>query len=314
MAFKITLGNTLAAYSPKETATLKTPEGYVLPDFLIVGTARGGTTSLARYLNEHPDIYVPGPEVHFFNSDENWEKGPSGYAKFFAGVGDGKRVGDKTPRYSICSLDSRYHPPLPRRIATMLPDAKLIWCLRNPVDRAHSLYWLRASGGRQQRPFGNSFERALEREYRRGAIPSTDILGWGMYAQQIRSFLDVFPLEQMHFIISERLFRDTCATVRDAYEFLDVDPTFEGQQIYRAFSSRKQIARPLFFQWLLRKVAYKKHYHVYRKLRDLNERILSRPRPEIRPETRQWLEEFYKPHNEELAQLLGLDLAEWRGT
>jgi hypothetical protein len=132
----------------------------------------------------------------------------------------------------------------------------------------------------------------------------------------IRSFLRVFPQEQMHFIISEQFFADTRRTVRQVYEFLGVDSTFVGTRTGTIKGNRKQIARllfvprliyPLFWagkvlerQWLVR---------LARKLQRFNQRLFSRPRPEMNPDTRRKLEDFYRPYNRELAELLGVDLA-----
>lgn len=283
----------------------------LLPDFLIVGAMKGGTTSLAYYLREHPEIFMPSGEVHFFDEDRHWRRGTEWYARLFSEANTEQKIGEKTPAYSF---EPNLRPTIPERIVSLLPDVKLLWCLRNPVERAYSHYWHNVTQGRERR----SFERALERE-ERSAVPGIlAYRGRGIYVDQVRSFLRVFPLKQMHFIISERFFADTRQTMREVYQFLGVDSTFEGTRTGTIKGDRKQIARLLFVPrliyplfWAGKVLERRKLVQLARKLHRLNTRFFSRPRPEMGPDTRRKLEDFYRPHNRELAELLGVDLAHW---
>src|SRR5688572_14326389 len=115
--------------------------GARLPDFLIVGAMRSGTTSLHKYLQAHPDVFVAsGKEVHFF--DRRYGRGLDWYRSRFAGVTTERVVGEATPAYM-------YDENAIARIAHDLPDARLIVVLRNPVDRAYSHYWRNRSRGRE---------------------------------------------------------------------------------------------------------------------------------------------------------------------
>lgn len=102
-------------------------------DFIIVGAMKSGTSSLAFHLSNHPDIYMPESEVHFFNDDEAYEKGYQHYLNQFEYL-QNKIVGEKTPTYS-------YLKKCPERIYDFNANVKLIWIFRNPVDRAYSNYW-----------------------------------------------------------------------------------------------------------------------------------------------------------------------------
>jgi hypothetical protein len=111
-----------------------------LPNFLIIGAQKCGTTWLAAMLRQHPDVYMPDQEIHFFDKAGNYEKGIEWYAGHFAGAENIRRVGEKTPDYFWA--DGRggegHLPDVNRHIHRHLPDAKLIVTLKNPVDRAVS--------------------------------------------------------------------------------------------------------------------------------------------------------------------------------
>src|SRR4051812_32606879 len=100
-----------------------------LPDFLIVGVTKGGSTSVAQWLGAHPRVFVPREkELHFFSNDENWARGLDCYGSHFESAGDAELVGEATPQYM-------YFPAAIRRMAEVVPEAKLIVTLREPGSR-----------------------------------------------------------------------------------------------------------------------------------------------------------------------------------
>ena len=111
-----------------------------LPDFLIIGAQKCGTTWLAAMLRQHPAVYMPDREVHFFDKAGNYNKGIEWYASHFELAESRKCVGEKTPDYFWADgLGGEGHmPDVHRHIWTHLPHAKLIVTLKNPVDRAVS--------------------------------------------------------------------------------------------------------------------------------------------------------------------------------
>ncbi len=276
------------------------PQQYRLPDFLIVGAMGAGTTSLARYLDEHPDVHIPRKEAHFFDKGKNWKRGARYYAQVFSSYSGEKRMGEKTPAYCF---RPDHQPPIPERIAEMLPGVQLIWCLRNPVDRAYSHWWHSMWHGRER----VSFEAALQRESCRPTKHSRAYRQRGVYVQQIRAFMPLFPLERMHFLVSERLFTDPRPTVREVYEFLAVDPTFEGQRVELQWNPARRVAWPLPWHRILVKL-----YRRYPRRLIFLRGLMWRKRPKMKPDTRRALEEFFKPYNQELAELVGLNPNIWR--
>jgi Sulfotransferase domain len=196
-----------------------------LPDFLILGAQKAGTTALYAYLRWHPEITGPSfKEVSFF--DRHYVKGERWYRAHMP-VRRRSLVGEASPSYL-------FHPLAPERVAGMLPGARLIALLRNPVDRAFSHYQHEVALGRE--PL--SFEDAVDREDERmqGELermlrdPSYFSLAWwnytyvarGRYAEQLERWFAAFPREQLLVLFTEELSADTAATYRRVLDFLGV--------------------------------------------------------------------------------------------
>jgi hypothetical protein len=196
-----------------------------LPDFLILGAQKAGTTALYAYLRWHPEITGPSfKEVSFF--DRHYAKGERWYRAHMP-VRRRSLVGEASPSYL-------FHPLAPERVAGMLPGARLIALLRNPVDRAFSHYQHEVALGRE--PL--SFEDAVDREDERmqGELermlrdPSYFSLAWwnytyiarGRYAEQLERWFAAIPREQLLVLFTEELSADTAATYRRVLDFLGV--------------------------------------------------------------------------------------------
>jgi hypothetical protein len=196
-----------------------------LPDFLILGAQKAGTTALYAYLRWHPEITGPSfKEVSFF--DRHYAKGERWYRAHMP-VRRRSLVGEASPSYL-------FHPLAPERVARLLPDARLIALLRNPVDRAFSHYQHEVALGRE--PL--SFEAAVDREEERmqGELdrmlrdPSYFSLAWwnytyvarGRYAEQLERWFASFPREQLLVLFTEELSADTARTYRRVLGFLGV--------------------------------------------------------------------------------------------
>ena len=186
----------------------------VLPDYLIIGTERGGTTSLHSYLTQHPLVLSPRrKEIHFF--DVYYGRGPRFDRTIFPSkstvtrrartLGHRPLVGEATPSYLQPLL-------VPERAAQLVRDARLIALLRNPVDRALSHYYRRRSHGGERL---STFEGALEAEESRWLAAMNNMadhgighinscyLRLGIYVEGIRRWLEHYPKEQLLLIKSE---------------------------------------------------------------------------------------------------------------
>jgi hypothetical protein len=178
----------------------------VLPDFLVIGAQRAGTTWLDNALRSHPRVVMSQhrKEIHFF--DQNFANGTAWYSSFFAtDVSPTSRVGETTPHYL-------YHPDVPGRVAELIPDCQLIAVLRNPIDRAYSQYGHNV----KTKGWTFSFEQAIESE------PS--LLERGNYAEQLGRFLRYFDQNRVLVAIFEEVTRDPDSAAVALGRFLGVDP------------------------------------------------------------------------------------------
>ena len=192
-----------------------------LPNFFCVGTQKAGTTTLYKILSQHPDIFLPPTkEAWFFHRDGKFAKGLVWYeATYFATCRNQHAVGEITPEYM-------YFETVPQRIYESLgPDVKLIFCLRNPVDRAYSHYLMTARRGRETMSFFDAL--AAEPERTASDFQSKidfSYIGRGRYASQIQRFLDYFPKTNMLFLIFEKdIAMQIDRTVKRILAFLEVE-------------------------------------------------------------------------------------------
>jgi hypothetical protein len=195
-----------------------------LPEFIMIGGQKCGTTSLFQYLQQHPSVskvYVE--EVHYF--DLNYGRGINWYRAHFPMRGDGAMSGDDSPYYI-------FHPLVPKRVARDLPDVRLIALLRNPVDRAYSHYYHELRRGRETLPFEEALEREEERlegeVSRMQADPGYNsfdhqrysYLARGRYAEQLERWYDLFPRDRLLVLQSEEMFRDPGPVYEQVLDFL----------------------------------------------------------------------------------------------
>jgi hypothetical protein len=259
----------------------------LLPDFIVIGVQRGGTTSFYRYLTENPCIAPAAvKEMHFF--DLRFKNGVHWYRAHFPLFlhkeyaermrGHNLITGEATPAYL-------FYPLVPERVARILPRVKLIVMLRNPVDRAYSHYWLQVRVGHESL----SFEEAVRREPERlreewenvseaGSQHGDDLrhyfrllgrysyLSRGLYVDQLQGWGALFPKEQMLILCSEDFYADPAASLQQVCAFLNV-PNWELNE-YKRYRGGKY--------------------------------------PRMNPATREWLIDYYRPHNERLYEYLDM--------
>ena len=199
----------------------------VLPDFLVIGVMKGGTTSFFNYLTQHPQIHPPfRKEIKFF--DIHYLQGLDWYRAHFPmhfKMKSGALTGEATPYYI-------FHPAAPERVAKVLPNVKLIVLLRNPVDRAYSHYNHMLRVGREPLPFEEAIAREAERldgeaekiiadpRYSTFKHLHYSYLARGRYIEQLEKWFALFPREQMLILPSEELYTSPATAYRKAVEFL----------------------------------------------------------------------------------------------
>lgn len=225
----------------------------MMPDFIIVGVQKGGTTSLYKYLIEHPNIapiYVKEPHFFdiYFHKGIGWYRShfPTAVEKYYARHIQKHDLitGEASPYYLI-------HPLAPKRIAKTLPKAKLIVLLRNPIDRAYSQYQHQR---RQPGVEPLSFEEAIECEEQRLANEVEKLardekyvsfnhrhysyLARSTYIDQLPGWMSTFPKEQLLILKSEDLYTDPSSIVKQTLEFLNI-PQVEQAKQYKPFNEAR---------------------------------------------------------------------------
>jgi hypothetical protein len=122
-----------------------------LPTFVVVGAMKAGTVSLRHYLDEHPDVFLGRGgmlgEPNYFVAEYNWPRGLAWYESLFDGAGQAGAVGECSPCYSMAPA----FPGVPERMARVIPDARLVYVVREPVARMQSMYMHQVSAGRERR-------------------------------------------------------------------------------------------------------------------------------------------------------------------
>jgi hypothetical protein len=227
-----------------------------LPDFLIIGAQKAGTTALYAYLRRHPAITGPSwKEVSYF--DRHYERGEAWYRGNFPNRvrARGKLVGEASPSYI-------FHPLGPERVKALVPEARLVALVRNPVERALSHYHHEVALGREPLSFEDALDAEEERlrgeEERLAADSSYFSRPWwshaykarGRYAEQLERWLAVFPRERLLILPSEDLGGEPERTHARVLDFLGAAPhrldayprVYERQYEAMSAETRKRLA------------------------------------------------------------------------
>ncbi len=206
-----------------------------LPDVIIVGAMRSGTTSLFRWLADHPEVFMaPDKELQFF--DEHYDRGLSWYAAHFADGLDTRIVGEGTPNYL-------YDSHAIHRIATDLPSVKVLAVLRSPVDRAYSHYQMLLARGREQRPWEQVIDQELELEERVGKY---SVIDRSRYAHQLERMYSAIPRERCHVLPFEHMRNNPGTEFSKVCEFLGIGPIASaslGTRVNAYFRIRSPLVR-----------------------------------------------------------------------
>jgi hypothetical protein len=209
-----------------------------LPNFIIAGTFPAGTGQLYALMRQHPEVYLPmpmAPECNFFLKTQEYEKGLAYYQqRWFDACGSQRAVGERSSLLMSGDVSAE-------RVREHLPDVRLIFLVRNPVDRAWANYRFTALAGLETM----GFEEALARENERVASETRAI--WreirphsyfqrGMYAEQLERFQAKFPPRQILVLRSDMLLRDLDKTMSRIFSFLGL-PGLEAISPCQDFSS-----------------------------------------------------------------------------
>ncbi|HVU75065.1 MAG TPA: sulfotransferase [Mycobacteriales bacterium] len=271
-----------------------------LPDFLVIGASKAGTTSLAAYLAAHPQIFMARrKEVRYFDTDGVWEQGEYGlawYRTHFEGSEGYLRVGEATPTY----LSTREGAA---RIKATLPDAKLIVMLREPGARAYS-HWCHAVAWKGD---DRTFDEIV-------ALPEParddEIYLWqSHYVPQLKSFFAEFPREQVHVLLIDDMKADLTGSFADVCRFLGVgtDLPVKGLgDVHNALHALRWVN----LRWWMDKHARRMPRWLSYSLHRLNSKPISFP--PMSAESRERLTAMFADEVAELETLIGRDLSAWK--
>jgi len=295
---------------------------------MIVGAAKSGTTALMHYLAQHPDIcsQIKQEMLYFGNEEEYAKEYATAYRRYF---------GVQAEQYQVLLAKHAtlmYWPAAVQRLYEHNPEVQIVVILRNPVERAYSAYWQNRWRGVERR----TFEEALAQEE---AEMAEYVEGWGrvrrpkwkklsackyrgIYYPPVKNLIEVFGKQQVYVILTEDLRDIPNEVFKNIFQAVHLDATFMPDLIRR--HNERKLPRSEFFSrtfaWFLATGNPVKK--ILRKFipMDLRDGILeymfrlnSRRSvvPPMRPETRQYLIEYFRPHNEKLSGLLNRDLAHW---
>jgi hypothetical protein len=270
----------LAEWSFRRAIGIPTARLRMLPDFIVIGAQRSGTTSFFNYLCQHPEIHASYPkETHYFSNF--FRKGVYWYRSHFPLSFQKKKVetsgngnfitGEATPYYLP-------HPYAPRRVFELVPNVKLLALLRNPVDRAYSHYHHEVRIGvenlsfeealdEEQDRISGELEKLLKNEhYRSFNFQNFSYLSRGIYINQLESWLRYFDQRQLLVLKSESFYENPVNTIKLVMNFLDL-PDWKPN---------------------VNKKYHQSHY------------------PRMKPATRKRLLEYFEPYNQKLYDLLSV--------
>ena len=292
------------------------------PNFLIIGAAKAGTTSICHYLNQHPQIYIsPVKEPRFF-APEFYTTQANGllrdqartsimsvaeYENLFAAVQNEVAIGEASTEYL-------FFPQTPQRIAQLIPDSKIIAILRHPVDRAFSAFCYQVRDDCETL----TFEAALEQELVRanqGWRPGWLYQASGFYYEQLKRYFAVFEPEQIQVYLYDELRANSLKVTQDIYQFLGVKKNFVPRLTKRNISKmprnkwlnsllKRQNPIKTTAQIVLPSTAQKA---IAQKIKQHN----LTDKPVLAQQTRKQLLKLYRKDIKNLEKLIHKDLSHW---
>jgi hypothetical protein len=282
IAYAIGREGIVAAYVGAATGRLGMSVKGALPTFVIIGAQKCGTTALHSYLGRHPEVSMSRPkELDFFIEGRNWSRGVDWYRSRFDPAA--KARGESSPDYTV----HPHLPGVPERMAELIPEAKLIFMVRDPIERIRA-NWL------------HTYSNRVEHRPMREAVldPDRDYVTRSRYHLQLSRFLDRYPIGRVMVIEQGELLSDRRGTLRRVFGFLDV-----SEDVWReAFSEQRlETSARRRRTWLGAQVAKRIKPRAWRRIRDR--------RPFTHPFEQPRMDEALRA---ELADLLREDIARFR--
>lgn len=285
------------------------------PNLFLLGAPKAATTSLHRYLDQHPQISMSDPkEPHFFT--RTWDElgddpdalaeAETAYKQLFADASE-PVVGESSPGYL-------WRPEVPERIHQRVEEPKLLACLRDPVQRAYSDYLMGIRHGTLDAPFPEVIETEREHGWREAVDP---LIERGRYGTQLERYADTFGLENLHVVLLDDLKQDALGTLESIARFLDVDVDAMQEVDYETVHNPFGVPKNALASHVLNAEPLKRlaRLIVPEKLRIYvgEHLLLDKPdKPPMDPEAKRMLAEIYEPEIRKAEELLDRQLPELR--
>src|ERR1700733_8364768 len=201
-----------------------------LPNFVVIGAMKAGTVSLGHYLDEHPNVFLGRGgrfnEPNYFIAEQNWPRGRGWYESLFDRAGGAAAIGECSPSYTWAHV----YRGVSERMAQVVPEARLVYVVRDPVARMQSMYMHQVSAGRERR---RAEVALLDDRY----------LGPSRYGFQLAAFLDHFDRSQVLVIASEVLRDRPREALSAVFNHLNVDPA--AVDLERRRQAHRSIDKPV---------------------------------------------------------------------
>lgn len=277
----------------------------LLPNLFVIGAAKCGTSSLHHYLGLHPEVSMTSfkePQVFAY---PDYRARLGSYAPLLSGVaparGESSAVYSQFPRW----------PGVPERIHSLVPHARLIYVVGDPVDRVVAHYAQLVLNGREARPFDEAIEDV--------ARPDSRYLCPSRYATQIRRYLEWFPPSQLLVLDQADLLKERRRTVAEAYRFLGVDPDFHSKDLDERVNTRQDHRLPTAVGRRMEALRGTRPFEAARSMpvpaliRRPVRRVISRQieRPSLDRRQRERIAEVLRAEMEWLRGFSGRDFATW---
>lgn len=272
----------------------------MLPNLLVVGAQKSGTTTLHDMLSRHPEVSMSTKkEINYFTN--HYKKGLEYYRSFFNVSQDEYLItGESSPGY-MC------YPGVARKIKETLGDIKIVMVLRNPVQRSLSQYWDNRRHLKEHLLFSEVIEKYLHEEYEPGV---RGYFSRGVYMKYINEYLDYFDKKNLHIIIFEELLTNTKKTLSELYNFLEI--SVEDNLLHLDIASNtSRIWDNTLYRYLLNNPSWNRLIPKHaRRFIFFGKRIPYKYQTPTQEEVER-LNLFYKGWNRQLSDFLQKDLSYW---
>ena len=296
----------------------------IVPNFIVAGAQKSGTTYLHQCLLDHPDVFMPKEEIPYFEDFDYhtrpWEEFTR---QFNPGLGK-KAIGIKRPDYMG-------RPNCAENIHERLPDVKLFFVLRNPIERAISAYCnFVGYACLPVEPINNGLRNVLRGAYQDYGV-AQEIIDFGYYHRHLKHFYSIFPKENIMVIRFEDITQRSAEVFRQVYRFLGIDENHVPKHINVRFQVTAKSLTTLHFRNMMSELLYEysddrtrfepremieAEKYLYTLLAQLEEKIVRPHFNQIKtPIDEQVYDDFYQLYREDIAALeteMGWDLSAWK--